>query len=95
VAPRRPAGKKGKSPVIRPIQGYPPAVQLIGIGWYVALCIVLGVVGGVLLDKWAGTRPAFTLAGLALGLVMAFWGGWLQLKEVLDNIETRRRGEKP
>ena len=32
-------------------QGYPPSVRLIGIGWYFAVCVVLGVGVGVLLDK--------------------------------------------
>lgn len=61
----------------------PPAVRLIGIGWYFALCIVLGVVGGVLLDRVAGTTPLLTILGLFLGLLLAFVGGYGMLKEVL------------
>ena len=86
---------KPKRPRLRPIEGFPPSVQLIGIGWYVAFSIILGVVGGVFLDKWLDTRPAFTLAGLFVGLALAFWGGWVQLREVLDTISTGRRGDKP
>jgi F0F1-type ATP synthase assembly protein I len=85
----------GRRPKLRPIAGFPPSVQLIGIGWYVALCIILGVVGGVFLDKWIDTKPVFTLLGLLLGMIMAFWGGWVQLKEVLDAISTRGQGDKP
>ncbi len=73
------------------MQGFPPSVQLLGIGWYVALTIVLGVVGGVYLDKAVGTDPIFTLLGLALGLIMAFWGGYVQLRNVLETINSRRR----
>lgn len=76
------------------MEGFPPAVQLIGIGWYVAFAIILGVVGGVFLDKWLDSKPAFTLAGLLVGLVLAFWGGWVQLKEVLDTISSQGRGDK-
>ena len=83
-----------KRPRFRPIEGFPPSVQLIGIGWYVAFSIILGVVGGVFLDKWLDTKPIFTMLGLVLGMVIAFWGGWIQLKEALDSISTRRRGDQ-
>ena len=61
---------------------WPPAMQLMGIGWYVATCIVLGVVGGVLLDGELGTGFALTLVGLALGLASAGWGGYRMLQQL-------------
>lgn len=61
----------------------PPTAQLIGIGWYFAFCIVIGVVGGVLLDRVAGTDPLLTLVGLFLGLFFAFYGGYRMLMDVL------------
>ena len=61
---------------------WPPAMQLMGIGWYVASCIVLGVVGGVLLDDELGTGFALTLVGLALGLATAGWGGYRMLQDM-------------
>ena len=61
----------------------PPTARLIGIGWYVAVCIVAGVVGGVFLDRTAGTDPLLTMLGLGLGLVLAFYGGYQMLMEVL------------
>ena len=61
----------------------PPTARLIGIGWYFAVCIVAGVIGGALLDGVAGTKPLLTLIGLALGLVLAFYGGYQMLMEVL------------
>ena len=45
--------------------------RLLGVGWYVAICIVGGVWGGVLLDEKLGTSPLFLLIGLMLGLVIA------------------------
>ena len=57
-------------------------MQLMGIGWYVATCIVLGVVGGVLLDDELGTGFALTLVGLALGLASAGWGGYRMLQDM-------------
>jgi F0F1-type ATP synthase assembly protein I len=50
------------------------ALRLTGLGWYVATCIVVGVVGGVLLDKWLGLKPLFTLLGILLGTTAAFYG---------------------
>lgn len=61
---------------------WPPAMQLMGIGWYVATCIVFGVVGGVLLDDELGTGFALTLVGLALGLASAGWGGYRMLQDL-------------
>ncbi len=83
-----------RRPKLRPMQGFPPSVQLMGIGWYVALTIILGVVGGVYLDKAVGSDPVFALLGLALGLVLAFWGGYLQLRDTLDSITSRSREKK-
>ena len=50
------------------------ALRLTGLGWYVAACIVLGILGGLGLDKLVGTLPLFTLLGTVLGTVAAFWG---------------------
>ena len=50
------------------------ALRLTGLGWYVAACIVVGVLGGVALDKWLGLEPLFTLLGTLLGTVAAFYG---------------------
>jgi len=61
----------------------PAAARLIGIGWYFALCIVIGVVGGVLLDRVAGTAPLLTLLGMLLGLLTAFYGGYRMLMDVI------------
>jgi F0F1-type ATP synthase assembly protein I len=70
----------------------PPAVRLLGIGWYFALCIVLGIVGGVLLDRQVGKDHIFTLIGLFLGLILAFVGGYIMLLEELG-LRQRRQGD--
>ena len=54
-------------------------LRLAGIGWYIATCILLGVVGGVWLDDRFQVRPLFTLLGLVLGLVVAFYGMYKML----------------
>lgn len=70
---------------------WPPAVRLLGIGWYFAFCVTGGVVGGVLLDRWLDTRPVFALIGVFLGLTLALVGGYVFLVEVLGNF---RRGKQ-
>ena len=68
----------------------PPAARLIGIGWYFAICIVAGVVGGYFLDQVANSRPLLTLLGMLLGLVIAFYGGYRMLLEVLRPDRSRK-----
>ena len=70
----------------------PPAVRLLGIGWYFAFCIVVGIVGGVLLDRQVEKDHIFTLLGLFLGLVLAFFGGYIMLLEELG-LRRPRRGD--
>ncbi|MBO19998.1 MAG: hypothetical protein CL732_05600 [Chloroflexi bacterium] len=50
------------------------ALRLTGLGWYVATCIIIGVVGGVFLDKALGLKPLFTLLGILFGTTSAFYG---------------------
>lgn len=69
----------------------PPTARLIGIGWYFAVCIVAGVVGGVLLDRVAGTAPLLTLLGLALGLFLAFFGGYHMLMDVVRPTRNKKK----
>ncbi len=71
--------------------GLPPAMRLVGIGWYVALCIAAGVVGGVWLDGKFGTSPLLTLIGLFAGLGLAFYGGYRMLMEVIATVKPKTR----
>ena len=67
-----------------------PAARLVGIGFYVALCIVLGTLGGRWLDGRLDTGVLLTVVGLFLGLVLAIVGALQQLFEVLREINARR-----
>ena len=62
-------------------------MRLTGLGWYVALCIVIGVAGGLGLDKLAGTIPLFTLLGTVLGSVVAFWGIYKMVQPLLHDAQ--------
>lgn len=61
----------------------PPAVRLTGMGFYLALCIVGGVFGGVQLDGLLDTEPLFAVLGLFLGLALGLAGSYVLLLEVL------------
>ena len=76
------------------MQGLPPSAQLIGIGFYVAICLVAGTLAGREVDKLVGTHNVFVLVGLGLGLVSALYGGVRQLMDVLDAINQRRGGNR-
>lgn len=49
-------------------------LRLTGIGWYVAVCIGGGALGGWWLDGRIGLSPVFTLLGLGLGIAVALVG---------------------
>ncbi len=61
----------------------PPTVRLTGLGFYIALCIVGGVFGGVQLDRVLDTGRLFAVLGLFLGLTVALGGGYVLLMDVL------------
>ena len=48
--------------------------KVLGVGWYVGLCLIAGILGGIWLDGKLGTGPLFVFLGLIVGLVLAFWG---------------------
>ena len=58
--------------------------RLLGVGWYVAICIVGGVWGGVWLDEKLGTSPLFLLIGLLLGIVIAGAGVYRMLAALVS-----------
>ena len=49
-------------------------LRLLGIGWYVAVCIGGGTYGGFLLDRRFELSPLLTLLGLGLGIAVAVVG---------------------
>ena len=63
------------------------ALRLVGVGWYVGLCIILGVVGGLWLDDRFNTGPILVIVGLVLGVAIAFYGVY---RMVLPNINKKQ-----
>ncbi len=69
-------------------------LRLMGLGWYVAACIILGVLGGLGLDNLVGTIPLFTLLGTVLGTVLAFWGLYKMVQPALYGGKGRNGADK-
>ena len=67
------------------------ALRLLGIGWFVAICIGGGAWGGVWLDGRFGVSPVLTLVGLGAGIALAVVGMFRMLSAVLSDPEERRR----
>ena len=59
------------------------AFQLLGVGWFVAICIGGGTAGGYLLDRQFGFSPGLTLTGLFLGIAVAVAGMYRMLMAIL------------
>lgn len=73
------------------------ALRIAGIGWYVAFCIVAGILGGLWLDKKLETTPLFTLIGVVLGTVLAFYGIYRMVLPLVRDLDsghdTNRKGK--
>jgi F0F1-type ATP synthase assembly protein I len=57
--------------------------DLVGLGGLLAGSVVAGMVIGLLVDRAAGTSPAFTLVGIALGIVAGGVGFWFRVRSAL------------
>ena len=66
------------------------AFKLVGLGWYVGTCIVLGVVGGLWLDNKFNTKPILVIVGLIVGIIIAFYGVY---RMILPNFNNKKRNE--
>jgi ATP synthase protein I len=61
------------------------AFRFLGIGWFLAISILLGVLGGLWLDSKLGTRPVFLITGIFLGLATAGYGAYQMFKPFIAN----------
>ena len=70
------------------------ALRLVGIGWYIGICIVGGVLLGFWLDSRMHTSILFTLVGLGFGLLLAFFGVYRMLLPALRQERDKNKGDK-
>ena len=61
-------------------------LQLVGVGWYIAICIVGGLLLGLAIDRKLDTLPFVTIAGVILGSILAFYGIYKMLVPILIDI---------
>ena len=57
---------------------------MVGVGWFVALTIAGGAIGGLALDSWLGTSPILTIVGILVGLAVAVTGMYRMIVAVLS-----------
>jgi F0F1-type ATP synthase assembly protein I len=69
------------------------ALRLTGIGFFVAACILGGILAGLWIDNKLDTRPLFILLGLAVGLVVAFTGVYRMIRLVIDNRQDKENNQ--
>ena len=66
------------------------ALRLLGLGWYVATRLVVGVLVGVYLDQRLETKPFFTLLGVLLGTFAGFYGLYKMVRPLFNSESTPR-----
>ena len=57
--------------------------DLIGLGALLAGCVVICTVLGIVIDEAADTTPAFTMAGVFLGIVAGAVGFWVRVRAAM------------
>jgi ATP synthase protein I len=62
-----------------------PALGLMGIGFYIAGAIILGIVGGHWLDGKFNSEPLWLIIGTILGLAVAVSGVYSMIKPFMEN----------
>ena len=72
-------------------------IRFIGIGWYIAACILLGALGG----RWIGQKVGgnsseviFTILGLILGLIVAVFGVYRMFRAIESDNQDKGRGNR-
>ena len=64
--------------------GFYFAIKLMGLGWYVALSIILGLLGGWWMDNLLQSTPLLTLVGVITGTALAFYGVYKMIKPLVN-----------
>ena len=60
--------------------------RLLGIGWYVAVCMGGITLLGNYLDNKISSSPMFTITGLIIGMILAAYGTYVGLRSlILEN----------
>jgi ATP synthase protein I len=68
------------------------ALRFIGVGWYVGLSILGGVLAGLWLDDRFSTKPLFVIIGLLLGIAVAVYGVY-KMFALINNDKNKREND--
>ncbi len=74
----------------RPRTGY----ELVGLGGTFAGAVVLFTFGGLMLDRWLGLTPLFTLVGTGVGAVLGFLNVYWKIQADIDEQRRRKHEQK-
>ena len=66
------------------------ALRLVGVGFYIGGCIAGGVLLGLWIDSKYNTRPLFAIAGLIVGIALAFYGVYEMLIPLFERKHDKR-----
>ncbi len=66
--------------------------QVVGVGWYMALSLLAGILGGLWLDHRFSTLPVFTLIGLVGGSVLGFYGAYRMVRPLIGQDDDTEDG---
>lgn len=68
------------------------ALRLVGVGFFIGGSIVLGVVAGLWLDNKFNSGHTWVIAGLFLGIIIAFYGVYRMLLPLMSNKRDKENG---
>jgi len=68
------------------------ALRLTGIGFYIAACILIGVLTGLWLDNKLDTGPWLMIGGLVAGLVIAVYGVYRMIRPLMNDKQDKENG---
>ena len=65
---------------------------IVGIGWYVALSLLIPFGIGLWMDKKKfNSFPLLTLIGLGIGTILMFYGVYRIVRQIQDNEESKTK----
>jgi len=71
-----------------------PMLSLFGMGFYIAIAIILGIWGGHWLDGKMNTSPLWLIIGLFLGIAVAALGVYNMIKPFMDEAKKTDNNKK-
>jgi len=71
-----------------------PMLSLMGMGFYIAIAIIAGILGGHWLDEKMNTNPLWLIIGLILGVAVAVLGVYNMLKPFIASAKRADSNKK-